>query len=257
MANQNTIVKTPTGIVGLDAALDGGIPEKNLVLIAGGAGVGKTTLSLQFLLNGARKGEKGFYLSTEQTEKDIEKQARNFGKDFNMLISSGMLKLHYIDILQDQEMFSPVFASIKEFKPKRIVMDSLSTFSEYFTINDFLKEMIFRRGALLNRQVTDKMIPVEISEKTIKKRMLAKLMAEIRKYNSTVFLITELPEKTENLSSDGVSEFLADGVIVLKSLSVGDSLSRTLEIKKMRYSNIKGGIKTYEITDNGIELDST
>ncbi|MFA5246409.1 MAG: ATPase domain-containing protein [Candidatus Micrarchaeia archaeon] len=159
MAEEIQVNKIPTGIAGLDTALDGGIPENNLVLIAGGAGAGKTTLSLQFLLNGARKGEKGIYISTEQTQNNILKQAHGFGKDLPSLIAAGTLKITYINIIEEQEMFSLVFDAIKQIGPKRIVIDSLSTFSEYFTINDYVKEMLFRKGSMMNRQVTDKLIP--------------------------------------------------------------------------------------------------
>lgn len=251
------VTKIATGIAGLDKALDGGVPENNLVLISGGAGVGKTTLCMQFLLFGARNGERGIYVSTEQNLSSLEKQAGKYGKEFKELAEKNLLKTIYIDITDEKEIFSPVFELIRQYQPKRLVIDSLSTFSEYFTINDFAKEMIFRKGALMNRQAMENLIPVEISEKTIRKKMLAKLLTELRKYNMTVFLITELPEKGENLSSDGISEFIADGVILLKSLTVGDSLSRTMEIKKMRYTGMKGGIKTYELTDDGLLFDES
>lgn len=129
----------------------------------------------------------------------------------------------------------------------------MTTFSEYISLGDYAKES-FLRNTMVNRDVIQKFVPLQVTEKTIIKRILAKLLVEIRKVNATVLLTSELPEKGDSLSSDGISEFLADGVILLKSLAVGDSLTRTLEIKKMRYSNIKGGIKTYELNESGLEV---
>ena len=53
----------PTGVAGLDAVLGGGLPRGRMYLIQGDPGVGKTTLALQFLLEGRRLGEKGLYVT--------------------------------------------------------------------------------------------------------------------------------------------------------------------------------------------------
>ena len=66
------VIRTKTGIQGLDKALMGGFPQGNTVLISGGAGTGKSTFCLQFLINGAALfGEKGLYVSTEQTREEL------------------------------------------------------------------------------------------------------------------------------------------------------------------------------------------
>ena len=89
-----------TGIEGLDKALNGGIPKKNIVLVSGGAGTGKSTLCMQFLVNGCTKyGEKGLYVSTEQNEGELKKAASNFGWDLDGLIKSRKLKIVYYYIL--------------------------------------------------------------------------------------------------------------------------------------------------------------
>ena len=64
--------KVKTGIEGLDKALNGGIPFGNIVLVSGGAGTGKSTLCLQYLVNGITKfNEKGLYISTEQAKPEL------------------------------------------------------------------------------------------------------------------------------------------------------------------------------------------
>ena len=60
------IRRVSTGIPGLDDLIEGGIPEGSTVLVSGGPGSGKTILSLQFLIAGATKGEKGVYISLEE-----------------------------------------------------------------------------------------------------------------------------------------------------------------------------------------------
>ena len=68
-------------------------------------------------------------------------------------------------------------------------------------------------------------------------------------------MTTELPEGGEKLSADGVSEFIADGVLVLRGLNVGGTLSRTLDLKKMRYTPIDSSIKSYDLSPKGILLE--
>ena len=72
--------RTQTGIEGLDKALNGGIPFKNIVLVSGGAGTGKSTLCMQYLINGAKMfNEKGLYISTEQSREELLRAAANYG----------------------------------------------------------------------------------------------------------------------------------------------------------------------------------
>ncbi|MEM4630843.1 MAG: ATPase domain-containing protein, partial [Candidatus Diapherotrites archaeon] len=85
--------KVKTGIEGLDRALNGGFPKGNIILISGGAGTGKSTLCLQYLINGAKLyNEKGLYISTEQTKKEIQKTADSFKWDITSLENNNMLK---------------------------------------------------------------------------------------------------------------------------------------------------------------------
>ncbi|MBU0662837.1 AAA family ATPase, partial [Candidatus Micrarchaeota archaeon] len=86
------IARVKTGIDGLDKALKGGFPKGNIVLISGGAGTGKSTLCMQYLYNGAKLfGEKGLYISTEQSEKDLRKAAASYGWDLESLEKKGLL----------------------------------------------------------------------------------------------------------------------------------------------------------------------
>src|SRR6476469_8101151 len=70
-----------TGIEGLDRILNGGFPRNHVYLIQGDPGVGKTTLSLQFLLEGARAGEKSLYVTMSESERDLRAVAKSHGWD--------------------------------------------------------------------------------------------------------------------------------------------------------------------------------
>jgi circadian clock protein KaiC len=60
-----------TGIDGLDNILGGGLDPDSLYLVEGRPGTGKTTLGLQFLLEGVRRGEKGLYITLSESEREL------------------------------------------------------------------------------------------------------------------------------------------------------------------------------------------
>ncbi|HZY08022.1 MAG TPA: ATPase domain-containing protein, partial [Ilumatobacteraceae bacterium] len=78
MSNQGTPASA-TGVSGLDDILRGGFPTGRLLLIEGDPGVGKTTLALQFLLEGHRRGERGVYVTLSETKEELEMVATSHG----------------------------------------------------------------------------------------------------------------------------------------------------------------------------------
>ena len=82
MADQrrpSDLERVPTGIYGLDNILGGGLDPDRLYVVEGKPGTGKTTLALQFLLDGALKGEKGLYVTLSETEAELQLVAARHG----------------------------------------------------------------------------------------------------------------------------------------------------------------------------------
>ena len=84
--NTGRNARCATGVEGLDDILAGGLPANRLYLIQGEPGVGKTTLALQFLLEGVRKGETGLYITLSETKDEIETVAESHGWDLNGIV---------------------------------------------------------------------------------------------------------------------------------------------------------------------------
>ncbi len=130
--------KCSTGVPGLDAVLCGGLPRNCLYLIDGNPGVGKTTLALQFLLEGVRQGEKCLYVSLSESKTELEAVARSHewdlagievielsaverslaGKSRNTMFQSAEVELMALSALLMDE--------INRIDPSRVVLDSLS-----------------------------------------------------------------------------------------------------------------------------------
>lgn len=135
---EDTTVRAKTGVPGLDRVLRGGLPRHNLYLVCGPSGAGKTTLALQYLMEGARSGERSLYIGTSETEEEIRAVAKSHGWDL-----SGVELRHHGGATEapvrglEQTMLHPVevelprtmeqlMSIVEEMKPDRLVIDSLS-----------------------------------------------------------------------------------------------------------------------------------
>ena len=125
-----------TGIEGLDHILNGGFPRNHVYLIQGDPGVGKTTLSMQFLLEGARTGERGLYITMSESERDLRAVARSHGWDlstieiFEQLVGEEELADDSTIFQASEIELGPTIRTlldeIDRLKPDRVVLDSLA-----------------------------------------------------------------------------------------------------------------------------------
>lgn len=221
-----------TGIEGIDAMFAQGIPKGVSVLVAGGPGSGKTIFALQTLYEAAKAGEKCFYMTFEEDPERLRNHMKDFGWDPAPLEKSGHLMIkkvssldvtRQIDAMLEKEKgellidLKPLIIP-KHFAPDRIAVDSLSAIASAF----FGREETYR-------------LYVE---------QLFKLFSEL---GATSFLISETPDPLTKLTTSGVEEFLADGVIVMYNVRHGNIRENALEILKMRGSGFRKKIVPMEI----------
>ena len=127
-----------TGVPGLDGVLHGGFPRNRLYLVDGNPGVGKTTLALQFLLDGQSRGEQGLYVTLSETKVELDAVAQSHGwslQDIAILelseIESALTTRAQNTLFQPAEvelnsLSKLLLERIAKVKPKRLVLDSLS-----------------------------------------------------------------------------------------------------------------------------------
>lgn len=230
-----------TGITGFDSLIEKGIPKNTSVLIAGGAGTGKTIFCLQTLYNAAKKGEKCLYLSFEESEERLKKHMDDFGWDWRPLEKKGLLKIirkePFVLTTNIEAMLANAKGELlldineilevipKGFHPERIVFDSITSIAAAFDKKD--------EGYRI---------------------FIEQLFRFLEKINVTTFLISETEQIPTMYSRSGVEEFLADGVIVFYDIQRENIREGAVEVLKMRGSKHQKMIVAMKITNRGIEI---
>ncbi len=226
-----------TGIAGFDELLEEGIPRGTSVLVAGGAGSGKTIFCLQTLNYHATHGEKCLYMSFEESEERLIQHMEDFGWNPKEMIKKGTLlikRFNPFDITRSVDALlmkakgellidvEPVIFP-EDFKPDFIVVDSLTAIASAFT-----------------------------GKQDSYRIYIDQLFRFFEKIDATSFLITETKQIPTVFSRTGVEEFLADGVIVLYSIKRGNIRENAIEILKLRGAKHQKKIVAMQVTDNGV-----
>jgi circadian clock protein KaiC len=122
--------RVATGIPGLDELVNGGYYVASTTLVVGISGAGKSVMALQFIAEGARRGERGLMITLDEPPAQVLRNAHSIGIDLQSFIDRGLVHLWY-EPPQEIEIdrhFAQIEAIIADFKPGRAVIDSLSTY---------------------------------------------------------------------------------------------------------------------------------
>lgn len=236
----------PTGIPGVDKALaDQGIPRGHTILIAGGPGSGKTTFATQFLYKGATEyGEPAVYITLDEDPEDMKKNMSKFGWDLDQLEREK--KLIFINVspvrVGPTEKGGLVQLGMKEFKLIKL-LEAIRTGIDQVQA----KRVVIDPITIFTLQYPDE---------TERIYAMRDLIADFRKTGCTNLLISEL--KGTGLEREHqFEEYLAQGVILLRTIIKGDKLLRMFQVAKMRGLAVDTQPRPYEITDDGIQVYPT
>ncbi len=222
-----------TGVAGLDNVLCGGLARNHLFLISGDPGTGKTTLGLQFLLDGVAHGENVMYVALSESKAELEEVARSHGWSTD--------GIHIFEMVPTEEELSPeaqytvfhpaeveladalssVLKRVEEQRPQRIVFDSLSEL-----------RMLARDALRYRRQIL-----------ALKRHFVGS--------NCTSILLDDRTGGGEDLQLQSI----AHGVILLQSLDRDFGIKRRrLEVRKMRGAKFREGFHDFTIRTGGLEV---
>ncbi len=221
------------GVEGLDDILSGGLTRGRVFLLEGSPGTGKTTIAMQFLIEGAKRGERCLYITLSETDDEMRESAQSHGWTldgvdlFELVPPESLLdeqqqqSLLYSSDLELGETTRRIFDVFEQVKPDRVVLDSLSEIR------------LLAQSSLRYR------------------RQILALKHFFSKQNTTVLMLDDLTAEV----ADKTVHSVAHGVIRLEELSPGYGPERRrMRIIKYRGRRFRGGYHDFIIEQGGVRV---
>ena len=231
--------RVKTGIPGMDEILNGGIPERNVVLLSGGPGTGKSIFSQQFLYKGLEMGEPGVYVTLEEHPLQVKKNMENFGWKIEDYEKEG--KFAIVDA------FTGGIGGYAE-KEKYVVKDP----DDMRELVDVLRRAINDTQA--KRVVIDSVTTLYLTKPVAAINVVFQLKKVLAGLGCTSLFVSQVSVTERGFGGPGV-EHGVDGIIRLDLDEIDGELKRSLIVWKMRGTSHSMRRHPFRITDNGIIVE--
>ena len=214
-----------TGVVGLDAMLDGGLWRGTTTLLAGPSGAGKTTIGLQFALEGARQGEPTLYMSFQENPTQLMRTIRGLGVDLEDLQKRGLDLVYASPVeLQIDSIIVDMFRRIEQRGVRRLVLDAIGDLASAATDAQRLHDYLYALVQHLAVRTITSVLNVEIVGNSLSAGGLQNAMS-----------------------------YLSDNVLLL-TVDGEERTRRTLRVLKTRGSAHDTIVREVEITSRGMNI---
>ena len=216
--------RIPTGVPGLDDLIAGGYLVGSTTLVVGITGTGKSVMGLHYIAEGARRGQRSLMLSLDEPVRQVLRNAANIGLDLQPALAQNLVRIMY-DAPQEIEVdrhFYEIEEIVREFRPQRAVIDSLSTYGSALgpsgrVFRDFFHAIV---ALMKENQVT----------------------AVYNHENPELFGMSSV------MGEYGVSS-LVDNIILMNFVELGDTFRHALTVGKTRGAPINRTTHEVEIVN--------
>jgi circadian clock protein KaiC len=214
------------GTPGLDQLLGGGLLERSVTLIPGSAGIGKTTLALQFILEGARNRAPGLYLTLEEGPEQILASADALGLPLRAAVAKGLVEILYLprEYVRAGQLLTVLADKMGAMEARRLVLDSVNQIGRDMS-HDELRQLLYE------------------------------LVGRFKTLGVTSLLTLEAASlySTESVTERALSP-IADNLLMLRYVKVDGQLAPTLTVIKTRGSAHDRGTYIITIGKGGVRI---
>ncbi|MEP6622687.1 MAG: circadian clock protein KaiC [bacterium] len=226
LSMKSSNVRISSGNTALDEMCGGGLFRDSVTLVSGATGTGKTLTVSQFLEGGAAAGERCLLLAFEESRDQLIRNAIGWGFDFEQMERDGMLRVvcDYPDLSGLEDWLVTIQAAIRDFKPARVALDSLSALEHVGTPKAFREFVIGLTSFIKHQEITGL-------------------------FTST----TESLMGGESITESHIST-LTDSIILLRYVEMFGEMKRGLTVLKMRGSAHDKAIREFSIDKGGMRM---
>jgi len=226
LRHRSSDVRVPTGVDGLDELCGGGFYRDSITLVSGATGTGKTLIVTEFMEGGVVNQERCLIFAFEESREQLFRNAIGWGVDFRKLEEEGLLKVvcMYPEVQGLEDHLITMKATIEEYKPQRVAVDSLSALERVATFKGF-REFVIGLTSF------------------IKENEVAGLLT-----STTPTLMGGTSVTESHIST------ITDTIILLRYVELFGEVRRGLTVLKMRGSRHEKNIREFLIDDEGMHI---
>jgi len=219
--------RVASGIPGLDELCGGGLLERSVTLVSGSAGIGKSTLGLQFIVEGAKRKEPGLYVALEEGPAQILKTAAGIGLPVKEAIDKGLCEVLYLsrEHTRAGQFLAVLDDKIRAQKTRRLVLDSISHMAQQHMQPDDVRQLLYA------------------------------LIVRFKSLGVTSLLTLESDSlySTDRVTGRDYSP-VADNLVMLRYVTTAAESRATLAVVKTRGSSHSFGTHYFSIAKGGIQI---
>ncbi|HET6628648.1 MAG TPA: ATPase domain-containing protein [Woeseiaceae bacterium] len=220
--------RLPSGVPGLDELLGGGLLERSVTLLSGSAGIGKSTMAMQFIVEGARHGEPGLFVALEEGPAQIVRTADALGLPLEKAVDDGVVEILYLprERVRPSQLLSLLADRVEALEARRFVLDSVSHLANEGLSDEELRQLLYALS------VRFKSLGV-----------------------TTLFTL----ESTSMYSSERITERrfspLADNLVAMRYARLPGEIRPLLTIAKTRGSEHDFGLYYFSVGQGGVRIE--
>lgn len=225
LSQKSSEIRITSGNDELDVMCGGGFFRDSLVLVSGATGTGKTLISTGFIAGGLKTGERTLLFAFEESRDQLFRNASDFGTDFEQMEKEGKLKVvcTYPEGKGLEDHLISMNKVMDEFKPDRIVVDSLSALERASSLRAFREFVIGLASSIKQQQI------------------------------AALFTSTTPAQSGSSVTEAHISA-ITDSIILLRNVEMNGEMRRGLTVLKMRGSQHDKDIREFVIDGFGMHI---